>query len=260
MGINYGYQNEYVFISLFNNKFLFELDDNSKIFLLELFDDNIDNEEKIISWKNKAFEKTDIYIKYKNYVKRISLKCGNSNSIHSEPIQEFKKYLEKLKIPYKIIEKYVSYHYGYMKDKDGNTDYSRRLSSKEYLDIYQNEINIFNENINKTRIMVDMIDRFLIKGRNSDYEIDALISGTIEDYVWIMKYDLYDLILSKKALDYTSPHICCLTIGPKRRFLDDNNCANMRNRYVVVVRWNFIKESIIDYRKGIAKKWCWVLS
>lgn len=81
---------------------------------------------------------------------------------------------------------------------------------------YQNEINIFNESINKTRIIVDMIDGFIVRGRNSDYDIDAFVSGTVNDYVWILKHDLYDLILSKKYSDYTSPHIACMTIGPKK--------------------------------------------
>ena len=61
--------------------------------------------------------------------------------------------------------------------------------------------------------MVDMIDRFIVRGRNSDYDIDALVCETIDDYFWINKYDL---ILSKRCIDYTFPHIACMTIGPKK--------------------------------------------
>lgn len=53
---------------------------------------------------------------------------------------------------------------------------------------------MFNNEINKTRLIVDMIDRFIVRGRNSDYDIDVLICGTVDDYVWIKKYDLYELI------------------------------------------------------------------
>ena len=53
---------------------------------------------------------------------------------------------------------------------------------------------MFNNEINKTRLIVDMIDRFIVRGRNSDYDIDVLICGTVNDYVWIKKYDLYELI------------------------------------------------------------------
>ena len=45
--MNYGYQNEKDFVDLFNNKYLYELDQNSQKFLKDLFLDNIDGEEQI---------------------------------------------------------------------------------------------------------------------------------------------------------------------------------------------------------------------
>ena len=247
--MNYGYQNEFDFVELFNNKNYCQLDDNSQLFLRELFGNIIDDSEKIVCWKNRVVQKSDIFIKYKNYVKGISLKCGNNNSMHSEPIQEFKRFLEKNNIPYNIIDKYVSYHYGYMKKEDGQTDFSCSLSSAEYKKYYQKEIDIFNNAINKTKIIINMVDRFIIRGRNSDYDIDALICGTINDYVWLLKYDIYDLVLSKRCLEYTSPHVACITIGPKKRNLMRNS-SNVRDRYVVCARWNFLKESIIDFKEN----------
>lgn len=247
--MNNGYKNELEFVELFNNKYISDLDNNSKLFLEDLFETKIDNNEIIKSWKNRMNQKTDIFIKYKNYIKNISLKCRNSNSVHCEQIQEFKRYLEKLNIPYKTIDKYVSYHYGYKRDNNGNLIFSEILSAEEYKKIHQEEIDIFNHEINKTRIIIDMIDRFLIRGRNSDYDIDALVSGTIENYVWINKYDLYDLILSKKCLEFTSPHAACLTIGPKKRNLDGNS-KNFKDRYLVVIRWNNIKDEIVSFKNA----------
>lgn len=246
---NYGYQNEYDFVELFNKKHLNDLDNNSINFLNDLFKDVIDNDEEIKCWKNKMNQKTDIFIKYKNYIKNISLKCGNSNSMHHEQLQEFKRYLGNIGIPYKVIDKYVSYHFGYGKDELGKNDYSKTLNSEEYKKLYQTEIDIFNKAINKTKIIVDMIDRFIIRGRNSDYDVDALVCGTINDYVWILKYDLYDLILSKRCLEYTSPHICCMTIGPKKRNVD-NNSKYWDEKYIVCVRWNYIRESIEEFKNS----------
>ena len=104
--MNYGYQNEHDFVELFNNKYFSQLDENSKNFLTDLFPLTIDDSEKIRCWKNKMVQKTDIFIKFKNYVKNVSLKCGNSNSVHHEQIQEFKRYLGNIGIPYKVIDKY----------------------------------------------------------------------------------------------------------------------------------------------------------
>lgn len=250
--MNYGYQNEYDFVELLNNKHLNELDNNTQNFLKELFGDVIDNEEHICAWKSKMVQKTDILIKYKNYIKNISIKCGNNNSIHHEQIQEFKRYLEKVGIPYNVVSYYISYHYGYQRNEDGSINFNITLSADEYKKRYQKDIDIFNKSINKTRIIIDMIDRFIIKGRNSDYDIDALICSTIDDYVWILKYDLYDLILSKRCLDYSSPHIACITIGPKKRNLDGKS-KNIKDRYIVCIRWNFIKEDIIQFKDNMKK-------
>lgn len=45
--MNYGYQNEYDFVELFNSKYLYELDDNSQKFLKDLFGETMDNNEII---------------------------------------------------------------------------------------------------------------------------------------------------------------------------------------------------------------------
>lgn len=115
--------------------------------------------------------------------------------------------------------------------------------------MYQSEIDVFNATINKTIIIIDMIDRFIVRGRNATYDIDALVCGTVNDYTWIMKYDLYDLILSKRCMEYTSPHAACLTIGPKKRNLNRDS-KNPKDCYVVCIRWNFIRESIDEFKKA----------
>ena len=58
-------------------------------------------------------QKADIFIKIGNYTKGISLKCGNNNSIHQEPIQEFKllkkqEYLIKQLITIQVINMIIT--------------------------------------------------------------------------------------------------------------------------------------------------------
>ena len=50
-------------------------------------------------------------------------------------------------------------------------------------------------------------------------------------------------------MEYTSPHIDCLTIGPKKRNLDRNS-DNVKDRYIVCIRWDFIKESIENFKNN----------
>ena len=84
--------------------------------------------------------------------------------------------------------------------------------------------------------------------RNSEYDIDCLICGTIDNYVWISKYDLYDLVLSKKCLHFTSPHVACMTLGPQKRCITSK--GNLKDRYLVAVRWNFLREDIISFKNN----------
>ena len=94
-----------------------------------------------------------------------------------------------------------------------------------------------------------MVDRFIVRGRNSNFDIDALICGTVDDYEWIMKYDIYDLVLSNKYLELTSPHVACMTLGPKGRNLNCNP-QNMAKRYIVCARWNNLKKDIINFKNN----------
>lgn len=245
--VNEGILNEYDFVELFNNKKFLDLDSNSQKFLKDLYGDYLDDKDYTIkSWKNKMNQKADLFIKYKNNIKRVSIKKGNDNSLHHEVIEDFRGYLEKIGMPFKIIDYYSSYHYGYARYANGKTNFDICLTSEEYKKLYQSEIDIFNKEINKTKIIMDMIDRFIIRGRNSDYDIDALIHGTPNNYIWIKKYDIYDMILSKRSMEFTSPHVACMTIGPKKRNIE-RNPSYSKERYVVCIRMNYLKESIQEF-------------
>ena len=64
-----------------------------------------------------------------------------------------------------------------------------------------------------------------------------------------MKYDLYDLVLSKRCLDFTSPHIACMTLGPKKRNIDSTS-NNRGDRYIVRARWNNLREDIVSFKNN----------
>lgn len=68
--MNTGSQNEREFVKLFNRKRISEFEEREIKFLEELFEKNIDKDEEILCWKNKMAQKADIFIKYKNYVKK----------------------------------------------------------------------------------------------------------------------------------------------------------------------------------------------
>lgn len=244
---NNGFKNEKNFVKFFNNKYLSEFDKNTQELLKEIFDNVIDDSMPIISWKNNLPQKADIFIKFKKYVKSISIKSGTGNSVHQEKLHDFEEFLKSLYVPYYAIDNYISFHFGYARDKNGSRITSQKLGTFEYLRFFQKEIDNLNKYINKTRTIVSIVDRIIIRGRNSEYGIDALISGTPQNYVWINKDDIYDLFLSKKLINYNVLHVSLVTFGPKiRHSHEDKTKKEILN---VTFRWKEPRKDIIEYKR-----------
>ena len=114
--MNNGRQNEYDFVLHFNGKKVKELDPNSYDLIHTIFN-NISDETIIKSWKNHYKQKTDVMIKIDNIIKGISIKTGNKNSVHVEPLSSFVHFLQENGIPFNIIDMYLKYHFA-----DGTLD------------------------------------------------------------------------------------------------------------------------------------------
>ena len=134
-----GIENEIEFVKKLNNKKVGELDFYMKIFIEDLFG-NVDDSLVVNCYKNDLLQKIDIFIKINNVVKRISIKKGVKNSVHTEPISELIHFLIKNKMPKELVISFLKYHYA-----DGSTNGSglKRLSSLEYKNKHQNIANIF---------------------------------------------------------------------------------------------------------------------
>jgi hypothetical protein len=64
-----------------------------------------------------------------------------------------------------------------------------------------------------------------------------------------MKYDIYDLVLSKRCLYFTSPYIACMMLGPKKRDIDGTS-NNRGDRYIVCAKWNNLREDIVSFKNN----------
>ena len=47
------------------------------------------------------------------------------------------------------------------------------------------------------------IDRFVTKGKNSKYYIDAIVCGEVDDFVWITKEDIVKVIINFQVMEVT---------------------------------------------------------
>lgn len=190
---NKGIQNENEFIEYFDKWKIKELNPITSDFITTLFPNvNEDDIIRAISRLDKG--KTDFIIKINGTDKKISVKQGYSNSIHLESIESFVNFLRKIGINENIIKNFLKFHYA-DGTKDGNG--LIRLSSDDYKQLHQNDIDIINQAFNDEKVIKKAIEHFLIVGRYDD-SVDILIHGTISDFFWITKEEIFKIMLSKK--------------------------------------------------------------
>lgn len=244
-----GYQNEEEFAHYLNHKKYGRI---NPIFqeLLSAIYGNLDFNDIIYSWVNYSKKKADIYVKINGYVRGISIKKGVKNSVHVESIETFIEFLKENNISDKIINEFLKYHYA-----DGTSvgNGKKRLSSAEYKINNQKEIDLINQSINNTKLLEKAINRFILQGNNSLYEVNAIIYGVLEDFIWITNEEI-KYIMKKHKNNYSSAiHFSGLTIQPMARNLN-YNLKYEKDRYKIQVKWYNISDDIIEvmafYRYG----------
>lgn len=188
-----GIDNEFEFVKYLNNKKILELNPLFRNLIDKLFP--LEEDTSIIkSWRNHYNQKSDIFIKINGKMKGISIKKGAKNSVHVERISDFIHFLMNNRIDREIVIEYLKYHFA-----DGTTNGTGnvRMSIEEYKKNNQVIIDKINKVFNDEKILKEAIEKFVIKGNNSEYYIDALICGDVNDFLWITNIE--NLILSKKV-------------------------------------------------------------
>ena len=246
-----GIDNEYEFVKYLNGKRVKELNLLFRELIEELFHPK-EEDATIKSWRNHDKQKTDLFIKINGVMKGISIKKGMKNSFHVERISDFINFLIENKIEQEIIIEYLKYHYA---DGSINGKGKKRLSVEEYKKSNQDKIDKINIALNQEKILSNAIYRFIIKGKNSNYNIDALICGEVDDFIWILKEDIIKIVMSKKDNYSTAVHFGPMTIQPKNRCLN-HNPKYEKDRYCIQVKWYNLFDDIIENKnnKIIASK------
>ena len=246
--INNGVKNEIKFVNELNNKIFNDVKYNMQLFLEDIFG-FIDSKSIIKCHKDNSLKKYDIVVEINGIVKRISLKMGIKNSVHSEPISEFVHFLIECKMPKKLILSFLKYHYA-----DGSTNGTgkNRQSGKEYKISHMDEINEINTFLNQEDILNKAINRFVIKGRNSIYCIDAIVLGTPSDFLWIKTNDIYKVLKCHKGNYSTGIHFSNLFYQPMSRCINKNPKYE-KKRFISQIKWYSLFDDIIEVMNNNSK-------
>lgn len=237
-----GKNNEYEFIKYLNGKKISELNPMFRGLIDKLFP-NESHSSIIKSWKNHYKEKADIFIKINGLIKGISIKKGIKNSVHVERITDLIHFLIENNVEREIVIEYIKYQYA---DGSTNGKGNKRLSAEEYKKEHQHNIDKINKVFNNEILLRKAIERFVTKGKISNYHISAIIYGEVNDFVWATKEQIENIILSKKDIYSSGVHFGTLTCQPKNRCLNYNPLYE-KDRYCVQIKWYNIFDDIIEY-------------
>ncbi len=245
---NLGVKKELIFVNYLNNKKVYQLNPLFRDLIDKLFDCTED--DKVECWKNDLPQKADIFISINNQVKGISIKMGAKNSVHVERITDFIHFLIECGIKRENVVRYLEYHYA---DGTRSGKGTNRISVDEYKKDHKEDIDKINEDFNKPDILNKIISKFVIKGNNSDFDIDAIVYGRVNDFLWITKEDIINIISSKGNIYSSGVHFGCLSCQPKTRNLN-HNPKYESDRYCVQIKWFSLFDDIIEYKNNQLKE------
>lgn len=188
--------------------------------------------------------KPDIYIKWHDQVRNISVKMGHSNEVHSEEIFSFIEFLRSKGVSQETLDTILLNHFG-----DGTTDGtgSKRINTMEITFTYKDRIKKANDELNNNRdVIMAVFERVMIQGVDPEArKVDFFYFGT-PDYGNVACYHQISTYIHKKCWTYFN----CLHIGPfflkpRARYVDKEIVSEYR-RHLCIFYWPNLAEDI-DY-------------
>ncbi len=228
MTLNKGLLNEIEISNYFNNKKISDLSIDHLEFLEKLYG-KVNGDCIIKSQIDYNKFKHDIIITVDGTKKYISIKMGAKNSFHCEPLFTFEKFLRECNISNQTIRKYKHFHYGY--------ENGLKLSSSEFKELYQNEIDDINKELSNSEFLIRAVNRFVLcGGKDERLKIDGLFVGTIYSFMFFTSDEVLNLLKFHLSKISTGVHISSLFITPFSRCLN-NNSKYLPNRDIVQIKW-----------------------
>ena len=235
-----GFKNEDDFMQYLNGRRVCELSPLFDDLFFYLFGEV--NSDSIISCRiNFNKQKSDIFVKIGGTEKGISIKKGIKNSVHIERLDRFISFLRSIGFGDPVINEVCLFHYG-----DGTIDGSgsKRVSSLEYKDKHQDKLDMINFYFNQKDVIREAVHRFVLLGNNSKDKIDALIYGTVNDFIWITPSEITEAIMHNIDIKRTGLGFGSLFYQPLNRCLNYNSKYESYRDYIQI-KWYHLSDDII---------------
>lgn len=237
-----GKRNEKLIVKALNNKKFSELNDNLQQMIKGMNNNSVLPNTLIKAEKIKGKHKADIFVEINNQKYNISVKCGGSNSVHQEPVEDFIDFLES---EYNIdsnLKNDIRFFIWGDGTLDGTGEISNRMDAKElklnFPDVISHLKDFFHENKKQ------LIERFLINGAVSESAPDFIYYGTTEEGILVNAQDMFIWLYDDKN-EKTQP---TLPVGrfnfqAWNRNINGGNKSEQK-RGEIQLKWDPIKSDI----------------
>ena len=226
-----GYENENRFAEAINGKKIKELNIMLQNLVYSLYG-VMDYDTTVNAYISYAKHKYDLVLIIKGKRKYISIKKGYKNSVHTEKLKTFIIFLRENNISEEVINDFLYMHYS---DGTNNNSGTYRESMHCYRNKNQERIKKINKEFENEAFIKKCIDRFFITGVDKEATpIDALLYGSSDDFVFVLKKNIYQIIMSQAHYKAHYIHIAQLTIQNFCRNIDRKEKNEWRREYIQV--------------------------
>lgn len=256
---NRGFKNEKELITALNQKYFYQLNKNLKNMVKKSFKEY----KEIISCQSLAgMNKSDIQIKIGVESHTYSVKMGQGNSIHQEPLDEFLKFLETEYALKEQTKENLQRFIWADGTTNGTGEIKKRISSRKFKKRNPQaikEIQTYFDTLKEP-----LLKRFLIQGIKSKSSAEFIYYGTVRKGVVCKSTDVLDWVSKHKAKG--TLHIGKLTFQAWNRNLKGKKRAE-KKRGIIQLKWGGLKKDIqkiakvnlgkqqeIDFVKTLNKK------
>ena len=179
-----GFQLENILVEALNENIFSNLNQNLKNLISKIFHSHDFQNHKIYSKKYGPGSKPDIYIEINGVKKNLSLKKGNGNSIHQEPLELFITHLgETIKLPDQISDDLRLFIWGDGSlDGSGNSHHNQRYSASNFISVFPDTIERLRNFFSPGPSLENLIRRFSTDGAVPSEKVDYIIYAQ-ENYI-----------------------------------------------------------------------------
>lgn len=238
-----GFDNEIIICNYINNKKIYELNNNLKKLVTEIFPNHKESYKincKIEGGQNKS----DLVISINNIEKRISVKKGGGNSVHQEKITEFITFLtDKYNINTDLVDDLKLFVWG-DDTTDGTGKKENRLTAIQFKNKNPEII------LRISRFMDDhkkeLINRFVVYGSKSNKKPDYVYYGNITKGYWVNTDTVVEKLCNEKSNGIIP--IGKLTFQAWNRAISGSKSEKKRG--VIQLKWPTIKKDLKSWMKN----------